>query len=66
MDRTEIGQAIKDRQAELKMTNDHLLETKKVSRMTLNSLRQGGENPTLNSLIAVLDLLGLEIEVKKK
>ena len=64
VDALEIGYAIKDRRAELGMTQAQLAEAAGVSKRCLWSLELG-QNPgvQLDKLTAVLGALGLELTV---
>ncbi|GEM_PF-217162 len=64
VDALEIGYAIKDRRAELGMTQAQLAEAAGVSKRCLRSLELG-QNPgvQLDKLTAVLGALGLELEL---
>ncbi len=64
IDALEIGYAIKDRRAELGLTQAQLAETAGVSKRCLWSLELG-QNPgvQLNKLTAVLDALGLDLSI---
>lgn len=64
VDALEIGYAIKDRRAELGMTQTQLAEAAGVSKRCLWSLELG-QNPgvQLDKLTAVLGALGLELEL---
>ena len=64
VDALEIGYAIKDRRAELEMTQAQLAEAAGVSKRCLWSLELG-QNPgvQLDKLTAVLGALGLELTV---
>ena len=64
VDALEIGYAIKDRRAELGMTQAQLAEAAGVSKRCLWSLELG-QNPgvQLDKLTAVLGALGLELEL---
>lgn len=63
-----IGEAIKNRRKELRVTQPHLAELAKVSTNTLYKLERGQGNPSLEVLNKLIDVLGLELtlEVKKK
>lgn len=64
VDALEIGYAIKDRRAELGMTQAQLAKAAGVSKRCLWSLELG-QNPgvQLDKLTAVLEALGLELEL---
>lgn len=65
---SEIGEAIKNRRKELRVTQPHIAELAKVSTNTLYKLERGQGNPSLDVLNKLIDVLGLELtlEVKKK
>jgi y4mF family transcriptional regulator len=62
-----IGEAIKNRRKELRITQPHLAELAKVSTNTLYKLERGQGNPSLDVLNKLINVLGLELrlEVKK-
>jgi transcriptional regulator with XRE-family HTH domain len=62
-----LGEAIKNRRKELKITQPHLAELAKVSTNTLYKLERGQGNPSLDVLSKLAEVLGMElnIEVKK-
>jgi y4mF family transcriptional regulator len=63
-----LGETIKKRRKELKITQPHLAELAKVSTNTLYKLERGQGNPSLEVLNKLAEVLGLELilEVKKK
>jgi y4mF family transcriptional regulator len=63
-----LGETIKKRRKELSITQPHLAELANVSTNTLYKLERGKGNPTLDVLIKLADVLGMELalEVKKK
>ena len=62
-----LGETIKKRRKELKITQPHLAELAKVSTNTLYKLERGQGNPSLDVLNKLAEVLGLELrlEVKK-
>jgi len=64
----QLGEIIKSRRNELKITQPHLAELAKVSTNTLYKLERGQGNPSLDVLNKLSEILGLELmlEVKKK
>jgi y4mF family transcriptional regulator len=64
---SEIGKSIKERRKTLRLTQPHLAEMAGISKNTLYKIERGQANPTLNVLIKILELLGMEfnIDVKK-
>jgi y4mF family transcriptional regulator len=63
-----LGEAIKNRRKELKITQPHLAELANISTNTLYKLERGQGNPSLDVLNKLVEVLGLELtlEVKKK
>lgn len=63
-----LGEIIKSRRKELRITQPHLAELAKVSTNTLYKLERGQGNPSLEVLNKLAEVLGLELilEVKKK
>jgi y4mF family transcriptional regulator len=62
-----LGETIKNRRKELSITQPHLAELAKVSTNTLYKLERGQGNPSLDVLIKLAEVLGMELtlEVKK-
>ena len=63
-----LGEAIKRRRKELKITQPHLAELAQVSTNTLYKLERGQANPSLEVLNKLAEVLGMELtlEVQKK
>ena len=63
----QLGEIIKSRRNELRITQPHLAELAKVSTNTLYKLERGQGNPSLDVLNKLSEILGLELmlEVKK-
>lgn len=63
-----LGQTIKIRRKELKITQPHLAELAQISVNTLYKLEKGQGNPSLEVLNKLAEVLGMEmlLEVKKK
>jgi y4mF family transcriptional regulator len=63
-----LGERIKQRRKELSITQPHLAELANVSTNTLYKLERGQGNPSLEVLIKLAEVLGMELtlEVKKK
>lgn len=59
----EIGQLIKERRKSLKVNQ---LELAGVGINTLVAIERGEGNPKLETLLAILDTLGLQINIKLK
>lgn len=61
-----VGQAIRDRRKELRITQPHLAEVAGVSTNTLYKLERGQGNPTLDVLNKLADVLGMEVKLEVK
>lgn len=61
-----IGEAIKKRRKELKITQPDLAELAKISVNTLYKIERGEGNPTLDVLEKIGDVLGLELKLEIK
>ncbi len=62
----QIIQVIKQRRAELDVTQDVLSELSGVGLRTLKGLEAGKGNPTLDTLLKIADVLGLELRLEVK
>lgn len=62
----QIGSTIKARRKLLGLTQPHLAELADISVNTLYKLERGQTNPTLEVLEKIMDVLGLELELKIK
>jgi y4mF family transcriptional regulator len=62
-----LGQTIKARRKELNITQPHLAELAQISTNTLYKLESGQGNPSLDVLIKLAEVLGMQLrlEVKK-
>jgi len=62
-----LGEIIRNRRKELRITQPHLAELAKVSTNTLYKLERGQGNPSLDVLNKLAEVLGMELtlEVKK-
>ena len=58
-----IGQSIKMRRKELKITQPYLAELAGVSVNTLYKIERGEANPTIDILNKITDVLGFEIKL---
>jgi len=63
---TKIGQAIKNRRKELNITQPHLAELAQISVNTLYKLERGQGNPSLDILMKLSDVLGMELKLDVK
>lgn len=61
-----IGKNIRERRQQLNVTQQTLADLAEVSINTLVAIERGTGNPSLSTLIRILDTLGLEIKVQLK
>jgi transcriptional regulator with XRE-family HTH domain len=63
-----IGKVIRERRKSLGITQPHLAELAGVNVNTLYKLERGISNPTIEVLVKIAEVLGLEVrlDVKKK
>jgi len=63
----QLGEKIKARRKELRITQPHLAELAKISTNTLYKLERGQGNPSLAVVNSIAEVLGmvLKLEVKK-
>jgi len=61
-----IGQQIKERRDCLRITQLDLAEIAEISPNTLYKIEKGQANPSIKVLLKILNVLGLELEVKTK
>lgn len=66
MNYQEIGEVIKDRRKSLNITQSTLAALADVGLNTLVAIERGNGNPKLLTLLALLDTLGLKIDVLLK
>ncbi len=64
----DFGLIIKNRRNELKITQPHLAELANISTNTLYKIERGQGNPTLDIMIKIAEVLGMELklEIDKK
>jgi y4mF family transcriptional regulator len=64
----QLGLTIKNRRKELGITQPHLAELAQISTNTLYKIERGQGNPSLEIMIKIANVLGMEVkmEVKKK
>ena len=62
----EIGKQIKERRNNLRVTQADLAELAGVSPNTLYKIERGQANPSVRILFKILDVLGLQIDLKVK
>lgn len=61
-----IGKDIRERRLQLNITQQTLAELAEVGINTLVAIERGTGNPSLSTLMKILDTLGLEIKVQLK
>jgi len=66
MDKSELGRIIKQRRNLLKITQKDLSEISGVTLRKLSDIENGIANPTLDTLVKVMDALGLLLDIKVK
>lgn len=66
MNKAEIGKMVKERRQELKVNQLTLSELAGVGINTLVAIERGPGNPNLDTLLAVLDTLGLQLDIRLK
>lgn len=66
MNSKEIGNEIRRRRRQLEINQTTLSELSGIGINTLVAMERGVGNPKLETLIAVLDTLGLQIDIKLK
>ncbi|MBO6026913.1 MAG: helix-turn-helix transcriptional regulator [Bacteroidales bacterium] len=66
MDEKQIGVIIKERRKQLGVNQQTLSELAGVGVNTLLAIERGEGNPKLSTILAILDTLGLKMEVKLK
>ena len=63
---SDIGQIIKSRRKELKLTQNTLALLSQVGINTIVSIERGSKSPSLETLMKVTDVLGLELQLQVK
>jgi y4mF family transcriptional regulator len=61
-----IGQSIKNRRKELRITQPHLADLAQISTNTLYKLERGQGNPSLDTVNKLADVLGMELKLEVK
>lgn len=62
----DIGQIIKKRRKELKLTQNTLALLSQVGINTIVSIERGSKSPSLETLMKVTDVLGMELQLQVK
>ena len=60
---SQVGVAIADRRNELGLSQSYTAELAGISRRALQQIETGKANPTLNSLVGLLEVLGLQLTI---
>ncbi len=66
MDKKEFGRIIKQRRDILNITQKNLADVSGVTLRKLSDIENGVANPTLQTLVKLMDALGLSIDIKVK
>ena len=66
MTQQEIGKAIKDRRKKLGVNQQTLADLAGVAVHTVVAIERGEGNPQLETLLAILDTLGLQLDINTK
>lgn len=66
MNNQQIGNLIQERRDYLNLTQKDVAEMAGITFKSISEIELGIRNPTLNTLISVLDVLGLELTVHIK
>ena len=66
MERESIGKRIRERRKELGVNQQTLADLADVGINTLLAIERGEGNPQLSTLMAILDTLGLQLDIKLK
>lgn len=66
MNEKEIGITIKNRRRHLRVRQQELADLAEVGINTLVAVERGQGNPKLSTLLALLDTLGLQLDIKLK
>ncbi|WP_448790821.1 helix-turn-helix domain-containing protein [Bacteroides graminisolvens] len=66
MNTKKIGEIIKERRQSLKVKQQELADLAGVGINTLVAIERGQGNPKLETLLCVLDTLGLQVDIKLK
>lgn len=66
MNSLEISKTVRNRRESLKLRQEDLAEMSGVATKTIHSVEAGTNNPSLETLIKLADILGLEIVVQIK
>lgn len=62
----ELANIIRDRREVLKITQEHLAELSGIGLRTIKAIETGNGNPTLDTIMKIIEILGLEINITVK
>ena len=63
---TDIGEVLKNRRKELRITQGHLAELSGISINTLYKIERGQANPSLDILSKLTEVMGLEVKIEPR
>lgn len=66
MNLSEIAKTIRTRREHLKLRQEDLAEMSGVATKTIHSVEAGTSNPSIETLVKLADILGLEIVIQVK
>jgi len=66
MHRVDLAQIIKERRKVLGINQEELSELSEIGLRTIKGLESQNTNPTLNTVVTILDVLGLDLVIKTK
>ena len=66
IDKQNLGKKIKNRRKILKIRQEDLAEISEVALRTLVSVERGEGNPSLDTLLKLADVLGIELQLNVK
>lgn len=61
-----LGKSIKSQRTELKLDQSIVAEYAAISKWTLSKIETGKANPSLDTLVKLLDTLGLDLVLQKR
>ena len=64
MHQDELIKVLKDRREALKVTQEYLAELSGVGLRTLKSIESGKGNPTIETLMKIAEVLGLDLKLE--
>ena len=66
IDKQNLGKKIKNRRKILKIRQEDLAEISEVALRTIVSIERGESNPSLETLLKLADVLGMELQLNIK